>query len=244
MAIIKYLWKVWLRLNFLTKDVENDYNAEVSTIGYTLYNADIARDIKLAGSDLQEETINDVLERADRIRKQKLLEGYSIQTGVCHISPRVQGSWHGTTAVYDPTKHHITFDMHATSELHAEAASVHVEVIGVKDSGADIGLVIDATTGKSDGAITSGKTVRILGHKIRVAGDDPTVGVWFTATGGGEPVKVTTIVINKPKELIVECPALAAGSYTLTVVTMFTTGKTLLKEPRTIEYALPLTVVV
>jgi hypothetical protein len=239
MAIIKYLWKVWLRLNLLTKDISNDHIAEVSTVGYTLYNADIAHDIKLAGSDLQEETINDVLERADRIRKQKLLEGYSVQTGVCHISPRVQGSWHGTNAVYDPATHHITFDMHATAELHAEAAGVHVEVMGVKDSGADIGLVIDATTGKSDGAITSGKTIRTLGHKIRVAGDDPTCGVWFTATGGGDPAhKVSTIVVNNPKELIVECPALAAGTYTLKVVTMFSTQGTLLKTPRTITYGI------
>jgi hypothetical protein len=27
----KFTWKVWLRLNLLTKEVENDYVAEVST---------------------------------------------------------------------------------------------------------------------------------------------------------------------------------------------------------------------
>jgi hypothetical protein len=31
----KAFWKVWLRRNLLTKDVENDYTAEVSTIGTT-----------------------------------------------------------------------------------------------------------------------------------------------------------------------------------------------------------------
>jgi hypothetical protein len=31
-----YLWKVWLKLNLLTKEVENDYVAEVSTRGRTL----------------------------------------------------------------------------------------------------------------------------------------------------------------------------------------------------------------
>jgi hypothetical protein len=30
-----YLWKVWLKLNLLTKEVENDYIAEVSTTGRT-----------------------------------------------------------------------------------------------------------------------------------------------------------------------------------------------------------------
>jgi hypothetical protein len=32
----KFTWKVWLRLNLLTKEVENDYVAEVSTTGKTL----------------------------------------------------------------------------------------------------------------------------------------------------------------------------------------------------------------
>jgi hypothetical protein len=34
----KHTWKLWLRLNLLTKDVENDYVAEVSTTGKTLLN--------------------------------------------------------------------------------------------------------------------------------------------------------------------------------------------------------------
>ena len=37
-----YIWKIWLRLNLLTKDVDNDYVAEVSTVGNTVRNEDIA----------------------------------------------------------------------------------------------------------------------------------------------------------------------------------------------------------
>ena len=38
----KSSWKVWLKRNLLTKDGENDFIAEVSTIGETLSNDDIA----------------------------------------------------------------------------------------------------------------------------------------------------------------------------------------------------------
>jgi hypothetical protein len=52
----KFIWKAWLRLNLLTKDVNNDYVAEVSTEGNTKHNEDIAKAIREEGSDLQIET--------------------------------------------------------------------------------------------------------------------------------------------------------------------------------------------
>lgn len=44
MANTKF-WKVWLKPNLLTKDVDNDYIAEVLTSKQTLRNEDIARRI-------------------------------------------------------------------------------------------------------------------------------------------------------------------------------------------------------
>lgn len=44
MANTKF-WKVWLKPNLLTKDVDNDYIAEVSTSKQTLRNEDIAQRI-------------------------------------------------------------------------------------------------------------------------------------------------------------------------------------------------------
>ncbi len=45
----KFFWKVWLRPNLLTKDVDNDYIAEVSTSNNTQRNDDIARRIIESG---------------------------------------------------------------------------------------------------------------------------------------------------------------------------------------------------
>lgn len=44
MANTKF-WKVWLKPNLLTKDVDNDFIAEVSTSKQTLRNEDIAERI-------------------------------------------------------------------------------------------------------------------------------------------------------------------------------------------------------
>ena len=45
MAVYEFFWKIWLRLNLLTKDVDNDYTAEVSTMKNTFRNEAIARAI-------------------------------------------------------------------------------------------------------------------------------------------------------------------------------------------------------
>ena len=43
--VIEFIWKIWLRLNFLTQDVDNVYTGEVSTMGHTVRNEDIAQRI-------------------------------------------------------------------------------------------------------------------------------------------------------------------------------------------------------
>jgi hypothetical protein len=81
MSIFRFFWKVWLRLNLLTKDVDNDYIAEVSTAGKTsLRSTDIARRIKDAGSELKYEIILSVLDQGDRIIREQVQAGYSVLT--------------------------------------------------------------------------------------------------------------------------------------------------------------------
>ena len=56
MANTKF-WKVWLKPNLLTKDVDNDYIAEVSTSKQTLRNEDIAQRIVDEGSEIKYDTL-------------------------------------------------------------------------------------------------------------------------------------------------------------------------------------------
>jgi hypothetical protein len=232
----RFYWKVWLRLNLLTKEVDNDYTAEVSTVGKTLHNTDIARIFEESGSELQYETLLDILDRADRIRREKLQEGYSVQTGVCHHSPRVSGNWQGAGSAYDPNTHKITLTSTITTEMRAALEEVGVEVLGIRDSGAYIGLVTDVTTGAVDGTITSGGQIIIKGDKIKVESDteDPDIGVFLT--DGTTDYPVTPLAVNHPREIIAIAPVLYTGEYTLYILTRYAGSKTRLKEPRRITY--------
>jgi hypothetical protein len=235
----KFFWKIWLRLNLLT-NVPNDYIAEVSTVGKTLNNANIALIIS-SSSEIEYETLFDILNRADRIRREKLQEGCCIQTDICHLTPRVLGNWHGATTAYDPATHHLTLTITPTAEMRAALAEVGIEVLGIRDGGAFIGLVTDVTTGATDGSITAGGQILIAGEKIKITPiDENEIGVFIT--DGTTDYPVTPLAVNHPKEIIAIAPLLPAGDYTLYINTRYAGGGTLLKEPRKIVYATLITV--
>lgn len=243
MANYTKFWKVWLRLNLLTKDVDNDYTAEVSTMKNSLRNEDIAQRIIDEGSEIKYDTLLSIINQHDRIIREAVMDGYSVLTKTCQFTPRVTGSWIGSSAKFDPEKHKVTLDITLASEMRESLSHVGVEVLEVKDSGARIGLVTDTVTGLSDGTITPGDDIRIDGEKIRVAGEGDTIGVFFIGSDDTSHPVIRRLTTNDPKTILARVPAdLTDGKYTLRIVTQFSNNSTLLKEPRTIEYERLLTV--
>ncbi|MDR3134196.1 MAG: DUF4469 domain-containing protein [Prevotellaceae bacterium] len=244
----KFTWKIWLLPNLMTKDVQNDSVADVSTAGNTKHNEDIAKAIKEEGSDLQLETIVDVLNRGDRWRRRYLLEGSSVQDGNIRLAPRVKGNWEGADPLFDPKEHKLTVDAIPTAELRkAIEEEVGIELLGKKtDGGAIIGLVTDITTGKTDGTITQGGNIIITGEKIKIAPIDAyrTMGVFYIAADGTVWQDYSPLVLNDPKRIITRVPNLPEATFRLEIRTQYSHGATLLKAPRTIIYELPLNVVV
>ena len=235
---MKFFWKLWLRLNLLTKDIDNDYIASVSTAGKNaLRNADIARMIKEAGSELSYETLLYILDQSDRIIREQLQRGHSVLTGCCQMTPRVTGTWIGANAKYNPAVHKLTLDLIPAAEMRAALKEVGVEVLGVRDGGAFIGLVTDTATGLADGTVTAGDDIRIDGDKLKITPDDEAgLGVFFISADGDVIPVTRRLTQNDPKRLIARVPDLSPGQYTLRVVTRFSQSSTLLTEPRSIDY--------
>jgi hypothetical protein len=175
-----------------------------------------------------------------------ILGGSSVQDGNIHISPRVKGSWIGINPVYDPKEHKITVDAFPTAELRkALEEDVGIEILGRKvDGGALIGLVTDVLTGKTDGTVSTGGDIIIRGGKIKIIPDgDASVGVFFVDANGTDIPLDYPVTENTPKKIVCRVPAqVNGGVYTLKIVTRYASNKTLLKEPRTVVYGLPLKV--
>jgi hypothetical protein len=239
-----YFWKLWLRPNSLTKEVDNDYIAEVSTIGNTLHNEDIARHIVNERSELRYDTILSILNERDMVERHALLNGSSVQSSNTHLAPRVTGNWTGTEPIFNPKEHKITIDSVQTVELRRALEEVGVEVLGKKvDGGAGIGLVTDVPTGKTDGTVTVGGDIIIAGEKIKIApAGEAGLGVYFTDSDGIDLPLETAATENNPKKIICRLPTRITDgrTYTLKIVTRFSNGTQYLNTPRTIIYDLPL----
>jgi hypothetical protein len=237
----KYFWRAWLKPNPFNKDVKNEYVAEVSTVGKTLNNADIARLFVEAGSEYKYETLFGILERADRIRHSKLLEGYSVQTDIAHFSPRILGAWEGSKT-FDPAKHKLTLTITPTARMRTGLSSVGVEVLGVRKRGAYIGLVTDVCTGLSDGTLTPGDDIILYGRRIKVLPqDEPGLGIFLT--DGTTTYPLGRLAVNYPKEIISRIPPqVPPGTYSLYILTRYTNSIPL-REPCRIDYPVPLKII-
>jgi hypothetical protein len=244
----EFFWKAWLRPNLLTKDVDNDYIAEVSTVGNTLRNEQISKLIVKERSELRYDTILSILNERDAVVRDALLNGSSVQDGNIHIAPRIIGNWIGSDPIFDPHRNRIVLSSTTTAEMRKALEDVGVEVLGKKsDGGAIIGLVTDVSTGNKDGVISVGGDVIITGTKIKVDPideEEPELGVFFVDIYGTEIPLDSAMAENTPKKIVCRLPyQVTDGTYTLKIVTRFSSSAILLKAPRTITYDLPLTAV-
>jgi ABC-type uncharacterized transport system YnjBCD ATPase subunit len=115
--------------------------------------------------------------------------------------------------------------------------------LGEKEGAGRVTLVTDIAVGKTDGTITPDGDLLVAGDKIKIAPEDESgLGVFFVDASGAPHPLTRKLTENLPKKLLFRVPALAAGSYTLKIVTRYSNGSTPARDPRAMPYALPLAV--
>lgn len=196
----EHYWEFFLRDNPLTKDNTEDCIAEVKTGPKTLTKEDTAREIKRTGSELKLPTILSVTTQDSDMILEALLDGYSVITDLCQFTPRILGNFDSSKAAFDPAIHKLTFDIVPTKKLRDALKNVKTINLGKKKDVAEINLVTDTITLKTNGSITPGKYIRIEGERIKVVGEDSVVGVFFVSADGSKTFPAETPYIqNEPK---------------------------------------------
>jgi hypothetical protein len=175
----------------------------------------------------------------------QLCDGFAVNAGYFSVHPNIGGTFDKVNEGHDAGKHPVTFRFRTRAPLRGLAEHVAVEIEGLADVNGYIDEVIDVSTEAINETLTPGGMFVVSGHKIKVAGDNAAVGVYFVPeTNPEQRVKVSGhLAENTSVKLIgVIPPELAAGTYQLEVVTQFSGGSNPLKEPRTVVFNSPLTV--
>lgn len=228
---MKNTLKAWIKNNTVTSDDKEDKILTVESAG-SLTLDDVFDEMVREDTGLRRETMVHSINLYNNTLSRLVLNGYTINTGLFYMSPLFRGII--TDGVWDDKVNSIYINFQQGKLLREGSAKTLVKILGTKQNSAYIIGSEDTTTRATDGTATPGRTFRIRGKKIRIAGDDPTVGVYIIDSDNNETkLSNDMIVLNNPSDLIVLLPAdLSKGTYEMRLVTQFCSSSAMLKTPR------------
>jgi hypothetical protein len=238
MNAILHRIKAYLYNNALTKDDVNDLVARVSSEESLTVRQIAESASERGGADISAPAMEHAVNLWLREMAYRLCDGFSVNTGWFTAAVHIKGVFDSPMEHFNPEKQHVLFEFQQGAELRKELSSVTVDILGMADSGIIIAQVEDMKTGSVNDVLTPGRNLKITGHKIKVVGNEPGVGILFRSMDDPEavyPVEADEIVINNPSELMIVIPEdLMADTYKLEITTQFSNGSAQwLKAPRT-----------
>jgi len=165
-----------------------------------------------------------------------LCNGMAINTGYFTIYPNIGGTFDSALETHDPEKHPISFRFRTLAKLRRLIDEITVSVEGVADASGWIDEFLDTDENETNSVFIPGNVFIIQGSKIKLAGDNPNVGLYFVPVDNpAQAVKVMRIVENNPNKIIGVAPQTGYQQNRIEVRTQFTgSNNILLKAPRVI----------
>jgi hypothetical protein len=195
-----------------------------------------AEAVTRGGSDLNYDTMVDAVNAYFDETFYQLADGFSVENDYLSLHPKIGGTFDHADAKADKDKNRVDFTFRKRQALRDVIGHITVEIEGAAESGAYIAEVQDVASGTTDEKLTSGGVVVILGSRIKIAGDDPSCGLYLVNVADGSALKVTgNFIENHPSRLSAQLPTLTAGTYRVRVVTQYSSGGVLLNDPRQID---------
>jgi len=152
----------------------------------------------------------------------QLADGFSVNTGYYSVHPNVGGTFNSVTDIHDHKKHPITFRFRTENKLRKLIEHIGVEIEGIADTGGWIDEFIDADDNSVNTLYVPGDQFILHGHKIKIAGDDPGIGVFFVPVNSpANAKKVTRIAENSSSKIIGIAPQTQHAQNRIEVRTQF-----------------------
>ncbi|WP_455587080.1 DNA-binding domain-containing protein [Bacteroides sp.] len=232
---MQYTIKGKLTDNTVTTDNLEDMILQISAAG-SVSLSDVIDEMKNEDTGLRRETIEHVVDLYHRVVERLVLSGYNVNTGLFYAVAQARGVIENGT--WNPEKNSLYVSVTQGKQLREAIAQTKVVIDGMASEKMYLTGNEDTSTRATDGTVTPGRNFILNGRNIKIAGDDPTVGLKLTDSKGVEtPIPMDMIAVNNPSQLIFLIPSgLSDGVYTLSVTTQFSGSSTaLLKTPRTVS---------
>jgi hypothetical protein len=165
----------------------------------------------------------------------QLCDGFAVGNGYFTVYPNITGTFSSISDGHDRKKHPINFKFRTGRLLRNLAQHIDVAVGSVEDGNAFIDQFIDNIEDSVNGLYVPGDVFTIYGNKIKLAGENTNVGVYFVPKEDpSEAVKVAHIVENFPSKIIGVAPKTGYQFNSIEIRTQYTASSSFLKIPRVI----------
>jgi hypothetical protein len=170
-------------------------------------------------------------------------KGRGIKLPFCVMTHTIHGPHRNADGAFNPATDSICVIMQpgkVVAEAGAKAAAYKVDA---NYAGPVIGGVTDLTLKSTNGRITRGGYIRIIGARLKLTG--PRAAVVFEPVDGvSVKADITKVLVNKPSEVLLLVPdSLPPGTCRITHITHYTPSGHTLKTPHSTTFGMLLTVV-
>jgi hypothetical protein len=183
--------------------------------------------------------LDDLIEYVNKYNDEvayQLCDGYAVSNGYYSIHPNIGGAFNNENEVHDHKKHPITFRFRVLNKMRRLVNFINVIVDGIADVNGYIDEFVDVEEASSNAVFVPGDMFILTGHKIKVEGDDPSIGVFLVPVDDpSKRVKITRIAENTPAKIVgVIPPSTGYAANRIEIRTQYTGGSAFLKTPRVI----------
>ena len=167
----------------------------------------------------------------------QLCDGYTVNNSYYSVYPNIGGTFESVGEAFNRQKHSINFRFRAHSKLLNLIRQITVEVEGVADTSGYIDKFIDYEEDSASNIFLPGNQFAIHGHKIKLCGSGPEIGVYFVPVDDpAKAVKVERVAENSPTKITGIAPNTYHTYNRIEIRTQFSgSSDRLLKKPRTIS---------
>jgi hypothetical protein len=165
-----------------------------------------------------------------------LCDGFSLDLGYFSVHPGVGGAFNSEKDDRNPRRNPVNFKYRTRPPLRNLAKHISVEITGVAESNAFIDEFIDRDEDSINGIFAPGDMFCVYGNKIKLAGDDPSCGLFFVPVNDpSKAVKVTRIGENSSSIITGIAPDTQYQNNRIEIRTQYSgSGASFLETPRSI----------
>jgi hypothetical protein len=166
----------------------------------------------------------------------QLCDGFAVNLGFFSIYPNLGGCFRNQDERPDPKTHPLTMRLRPHGPMRKLVEHIAIVIDGEADPAGHITGFLDHENNSINGVFEPGNQFVLTGEKIKIAGDDPSNGMYFEPVGSNDPpVKVTRLVENTSGKLIGIIPETVWAFNKVEIRTQFAgSGSIFLKSPRVI----------